>query len=145
MSEIINSEYLGGIRTTQYENKRYFIFNNTFADGQLNNSDEYEPVTFRKGTLLGRIAASGILVPLDSGASDGSQYPVGVLAGDFTVEEGDTVGIRMCVSGEVNEYAIIFSGDDDFDTIVSGRTLRDRIGADTVGITLVPVEELGKF
>ena len=141
MSEIVSSEYSGGIRTTTYENKRVFIFNNTFLEGTMNNST-YDQITYPKGTLLGRIGSSGILVPLVAGASNGSQFPVGVLAGDYTIQDGDSVTVSMCVSGEVNSNALVLAEGTTLDTVISTRRLRDRIAADTVGITLVDVQEL---
>jgi hypothetical protein len=142
--EIVSSEYSGGIRTTKYEIVKLCIFNNTFANGEINNSD-YEPITLKAGTLLGRVATTNLLTPHSASASDGSQFPVGALAGDYTIEDGDTVQVSMVVSGEVNENAIILNENDDFDTVISGKTLRDRIGSDTVGITLVPIQELGNY
>ena len=138
---IVSSDFSGGIRTTTYQNTRVFIFNNTFLEGIMNNST-YDPITYPKGTLLGRISASGILVPLVAGASNGSQFPVGVLAGDYTIQDGDSVTVSMCVSGEINLNALVLVAGTTLNTVITGRRLRDRIAADTVGITLVDVQEL---
>ena len=116
---------------------KIFVGGNRYEKGDFNNSDLYDPVTLQAGTLLGRISATGYLVPLESGASDGSQYPVGVLADDYTVDEGEDQEIYFCVAGDVVADKVIFQGSDDLDTVVDGRQLRDRIGADTVGIKLI--------
>lgn len=136
--------YAGGILTTEYDNSKIFIMSNTWLTGEFNN-DTYDEITLPIGTLMGRISASGLLVPLESGASDGSQYPVGVLAANYTVADGDTVNVTICTGGEVSETGIVFQGSDDFDTVVSNRTLRDRIGSDTVGIVLRLISENSRF
>lgn len=126
---------------TDYDNLKIFIWNNRSIKANYTN-DTYEPIALAPGTLMGRIASSNEVVPLTSGASDGSQLPVGILMSDVTVDDGDTVELTICVSGDVNENGVIFQGSDDFDTVVSDKTLRDRIGSDTVGIKLVPSTEL---
>ena len=121
---------------------KIFIRDNRYESADYTNSDEYDPVTLTAGTLLGRVHASGKVVPLTSGASDGSQFPVGILKQTVTVEEGDTREVTFCVAGDVAEGKIIFQGSDTLETVVSSRRLRDRIAADTVGIKLVPSTEL---
>jgi hypothetical protein len=121
---------------------KIFIRDNRYDSFQYTNSDEYDPVTLSAGTLMGRIHASGKVVPLESGASDGSQFPIGILKETVTVEEGDTRDIMLCVAGDVAEDKIIFQGSDTLNTVVSSRRLRDRIGSDTVGIKLVSVTEM---
>jgi hypothetical protein len=128
---------------TDYSTLKIFIWNNRSILANFTN-DTYDPITLQAGTLMGRIASTGEVVPLTSGASDGSQLPLGILMNNITVEDGDTVELTLCVSGDVNENGVIFQGSDDFDTVVSGKTLRDRIGSDTVGIKLVPSTELTK-
>lgn len=61
----------------------------------------------KRGTLLGRVTASGKYVVSTSAASDGSQNPVAVLAEDITVASADytTVGY---LSGEFNTAAMTF-------------------------------------
>jgi len=132
--------YSGGMLITNYDNSKIFIMSNTWLTGSYNN-DTYDPIDLPIGTLMGRIATSGLLVPLESAATDGSQYPVGVLATNYTVADGDTVNVTICTGGEVSETGIVFQGSDDFDTVVSDRTLRDRIAADTVGIVLRLISE----
>jgi hypothetical protein len=128
---------------TDYNTKKIFIWNNRSFVANFTN-DTYDPITLAPGTLMGRVNATGECVPLTSGASDGSQYPVGVLMSNVTIEDGDTKELTICNSGDVDESGIIFQGSDDMDTVVDGRTLRDRIGADTVGVKLVPSNELTK-
>lgn len=120
---------------------KIFIRDNRYTEGIYTN-EVYDPVTLTAGTLMGRIAATQKLVPLVSTANDGSQFPVGVLKETKIVEEGDTVYLTICVAGDVAEDKIIFSGSDNMNTVVTSKTLRDRIGSDTVGIKLVACTEM---
>lgn len=134
----------GGMLISNRDASKMFLFNNDYISGNVNNSD-YDDLTLPAGTLMGRISATGLLTPLASGASDGSQFPVGILATDYTIGAGDTIEVRICVSGEVDENMIELQGSDTLNTVISSRRLRDRIGSDTVGIILRSVEELSGY
>lgn len=127
----------------QTDLSRIFVRENRYEyDSYINNST-YDPITLRAGTLMGRIHASNVLVPLEASASDGSQFPVGVLAKDMIIDSGDTVQAAICVAGDVVADQIIFvKPGDGLETVVSSRRLKDRIGADTVGIKLVQNTEM---
>jgi len=115
-------------------------------------SNRYEPEvhtnitgaeeTLVAGTVMGRIAATGLLLPLKSAAVDGSQYPVGILTEDVTLAIAASANVSICVAGDVAEEQLGFDGADDLSTIIDGRQLGDRIASDTVGIKLVPTTEL---
>ena len=120
---------------------KIFVWNNRYISAEYTNST-YDAVTIPAGTLMGRVHATGEVIPLASGASDGSQFPLGVLASDYTVDAGDTVSVSLCVEGDVVEAYVVLDGSDTMDTVISARTIRDRIGADTVGIKLVGETEL---
>lgn len=123
---------------------KIFVGNNRTETANFTN-DTYDDITLQAGTLMGRIAATNEITPLTSGASDGSQFPVGVLNQTRVVEAGDTVNVAICVSGDVVESKVILQGSDTMNTVISGRTIKDRIGADTVGIKLVGSNELTDF
>jgi hypothetical protein len=118
----INKIFIGGNRTYKYP---------------YHNS-AYDDVTIPAGTVMGVVSGTGYAKELASGASDGSQYPVGILLQDTVIEGGDLVDITLVVEGDVAENMLVFQGSDNLDVTVDGRRLRDRIGADTVGIKLVP-------
>jgi hypothetical protein len=127
------------------DRRKIFIGNNrTQIEGVINN-DEYDPVTIPAGTLLGRVTASKKLIPLASGASDGSQVPVGILLNDVTIEEGGEETVAVVVAGDVWEQGVVLNGSDNMDTMISARTIRDRIQGDTVGIKLVPAVDNMEF
>jgi hypothetical protein len=108
--------------------------------GQIQNSDLYDPVTIPEGTVMGRISATGLLTPLASAAVDGSQYPVGILIGDRTIEEGTTQDVFVCDDGDVAEEKVILQGADTLDTVVDGRRLRDQLKV--IGVKLIAATEM---
>lgn len=120
---------------------KIFLWNNRYENALYNNS-AYGSVTLLAGTLMGRVAATGWIKPLASGAADGSQFPVGVLANDIIVDGGALETVSICVSGDVAEEKIILQGTDTMEVTISSRRLRDRIAADTVGIKLVQATEM---
>lgn len=138
-NQVLNT---GQQATTNYDLSKIFIFNNLYKNGAYVNSS-YVTVTLVAGTVMGRQAFSQEIIPLVSTANDGSQFPVGILAADVSIAAGATVSLPFCESGDVAEEQIAFSnGTDTLDTIVSGRSLRDRMGSDTVGVRLVKVDNM---
>jgi hypothetical protein len=123
------------------ETEKIFLWDNRYTPYPYNNS-AYEDVTLEAGTVMGVVTVTGWVKPLASGASDGSQIPVGILAESCTVEGGALVNLSICVAGDVNANALVFDGADNLDTTISSRRLRDRIGSDTVGIKLVNSTEM---
>jgi hypothetical protein len=126
---------------TNFDTSKTFVWNVRTATANYTNST-YDDVTLQQGTLMGRISASGLIIPLTSGASDGSQFPLGVLLEDTTIEGGDTQELTIAVAGDVVESKIKLQGSDTLNTVISGRRIRDRIGADTVGIKLVGADQM---
>ncbi len=123
---------------------RVFLWENRYSKGSLNNAD-YDPLVMKAGTLLGRRASNQLLYPQNSAATDGSEYPIGVLAEDMTIAEGTTVDVAFCNYGDVSEKKIILHGTDTLSTLVHGRSIRDRIASDTVGIRLIVTDEMTDF
>lgn len=115
---------------------KIFIGSNRYDNFDYNNAT-YDPVTLTAGRLMGRNSTTGLLQVCDADAVDGSQYPIGVLNGDYTIEDGDTKSLSICVEGDVVTNMVTFTGAQTMNTVVDSRRLRDRIGADTVGIKLV--------
>jgi len=127
-----------------YNFEKAFLFDNNYSAGEYTNSTGSE-VTLNLGRVMGRIAADGKLLPLDSTATDGSQFPVGILAETVTVADGASATLNFCVAGEINENVLSFTGAETLDTIVDSRQLRDRIAGDTEGIKLVTSIENTNF
>ena len=129
--------------TVNTDTSKIFLWNNRFDKGSYTNST-YDAVTILAGTVLGMTTA-GALVPFTSGASNGSQYIVGVLNEDHVLEAGETKEVYFCVSGDVAEEMLLFQGSDDLETVVGGRRVREKIGADTIGINLIASQDLTKY
>lgn len=102
-------------------------------------------VLLEAGTLMGRIATTQKVVPLESAATDGSQFPVGILNSTRNVLATTTVSVAIVNKGDVAREQIIFDGSDTFTTLVDDRSLEDRIASDTAGIILVKTSELTNF
>lgn len=125
-----------------YDNSNIFVLNNQYETATYTNP-EGDDVTLLKGTVMGRIAASNKIIPLESTASDGSQYPIGILADDYTVEYTESATLTFCKAGDVVKSKIVFyNGTDTVETVVSSRTLGDRIQGDSLGINLVGGDQL---
>jgi Bacteriophage lambda head decoration protein D len=130
-----------GQLTTNYDTSKIFIWNNRYETGTYTNPTGAE-VSLLAGTLMGRVATTQKLKPCVSSASDGSQFPVGILADDYAVDYGESATVTICISGDVAEGKVILGGSDTLSTVVSSRSLRDRIAADTMGIKLVSSTEM---
>lgn len=66
-----------------------------------------------RGTALGQVTATGLFVPVDSSAEDGSDTVVAILAADVDATSGNAPGPGY-FTGEFNQNAIIFGGTDTF-------------------------------
>jgi len=116
---------------------KIFLGKNRSKTGTYTNSTG-ATVTLLAGTVLARIASTNKLIPLDSSLTNGGQFPVGVLMHDVTVLNAASADLTFCVAGDVAvEQLILLGYGDSINTVVSSRTIRDRIGSDTVGIYLV--------
>lgn len=141
-SEVVNQT--SNQITIKTDSSKMFIRNNEFKTSEYTNGGG-AAVTLNGGALLGKIAATGKVVPLTSAAVDGSQYPVGVLATDYTVAAGATVSVRYCVAGSVVKTKVLFDGTDTMATVIEHKRLEDRIASDTAGILLIESTENSQF
>lgn len=128
-----------------FDVSKVFVHDNRFEGGTFLN-DTGVIASFVPGTVLGRIAASELLVVLDAGAADGSQFPVGILKTEITdLGIAGNAEINFCISGDVVQDKIVFVNAETLATIVSLKTLADRIKSDTQGIKLVESTEQTAF
>lgn len=123
------------------DTSKIFLWNNRYDKESYVNNSFYNPIILPAGTVMGRVAATRRLVPYQGGASDGSQFPIGVLADDYTVDSGENIQVSLCISGDVNENELswyyIGTG---LDNVVSSRTVRDWLLLS--GINLVSATEM---
>jgi hypothetical protein len=111
-------------------------------------TDTYIPA----GTVVGRAtsgANAGLIVPFTSGATDGSQFVVGILMNDIYVPAGATITgqqVYYVNEGDVFTNMLVLQGSDTLQTIcANGRTVWDKIGAEAVAIKLVRTEQMTDF
>lgn len=120
---------------------KVFVGENRYQKDNYTNNSSYDPNTLLAGTVMGRISASNIVVPLQSTAGDGSQLPVGILADDIQLAGGSTQQVTLVDMGDVAAYKLLFAKPGDgLDTVVSGRRLKDHLAAQ--GLKLVYGEEM---
>jgi hypothetical protein len=135
----------GNQAITNYDTSKIFLWNNRYINAPF-TAEGYDDTTLLAGTVMGRVASTNEVVPMESNASDGSQFPIGILAKDYNIAGGDTVDLAICVGGDVAEEKVLFARNGDgFSTVVSSRTIRDRIAGDTLGIKLVLGTEMTAF
>lgn len=125
-----------------YDVSKIFVFDNFYKPGTLLNASGGVK-SFPPGTLIGRIGSSDKLVPCASGATDGSQFPLGILLSDVVdLADAGEAAVDICISGDVVRTKVIYDDTDTQETVVALRRLKDRINADTMGINLVDSDEL---
>lgn len=125
MSTAVITLQNGSQMTVNYDVSKMFILNNRYTYAQHTNSTGASE-TILAGTVMGRIASTGKIIPMLAGASDGSAIPVGILVKDYTVADTVTVSMGICIAGDVTEDLIICQGGT-LDTVVALQTNRDRL------------------
>ena len=129
------------------DQSQIFLGENEFISGVFENT-AMVPRTIPAGRLIGRIASgadAGKLIDLNATATNGSQFPVGVLTEELVLNDTDsTANCTICISGYVAEDKLVFFSGEGLNTIVSSRSLRDRIAGDTLGIRLLSATNLTK-
>jgi len=126
---------------TDFDTSKTFIGNNRFEQYDFENTTG-GLLSLEEGQLLGRVTGTENLEILKSGAADGSEIPLGIMAGNVDFAIGETKEVSICIEGEVAEEQLILDGGDTLDTVIDGRLLRDRINADTAGIKLTASDAL---
>lgn len=128
-----------------FDVSKIFIFGNRYKNATLlNNSGGVK--SFDPGTLMGKITASGKIIPLVSGAGDGSNQPIGILRTEITdLADAGEVDVSYSVFGDIAKEKVIVDGGDTLQTVIAGRTIEDRLLADTMGIILIETDELTDF
>lgn len=101
-----SSSYANGILSTSFNNAKRFIFDNQYITASYTNGTG-SSVTLPAGRIMGLIFSTNKVTPrLTSGVTNGSQVPYGILASDYTVANGATVTVTLCISGQVDASLI---------------------------------------
>lgn len=122
--KVTDTTYSGGMRVTNYSNEKLLMFNNSFQEATYTNADAYDE-TLSIGTVMGRVGSTGKIVVFDKDSTDGSQFPIGVLAADYTVTAGDDATLTMVIGGEINGNMLVFPNGETVATVVSSRQVKD--------------------
>ncbi len=144
MSTGTTTQNTGNTLWTDIDTAKIFLWNNQYDVATYTNTTGGD-LTLTIGTVLGKITASGKLLPLVAAAVDGSEIPVGVLAETVTVLDTESAELNYCISGNVAAELLIFNAAEGLNTVVDGRTLGDRLKADTLGINAIDGTELTGF
>jgi hypothetical protein len=116
---------------------KIFLGFNTWDNADMTNST-YDDLVLAAGTVLGRNSTTKEVVALESDASDGSQFPIGILQDDVTIPAGETFDVAYATGGRVAEEMLVLVKDGDtLDTVIDGKIIRDRIGSDSVGLQII--------
>lgn len=129
---------------TNYDATTLFLGDNHYVQG-TGFTSELSVQEWPIGQVMGRIASTGKLTVCTSGASDGSQIPLGILTEGISISAGATPTISVCVSGQVNEGGVVADSGDDLDTDYNGQILRDRLAGGTLGIRLIATDDLSGY
>lgn len=127
MSNISQRNQTANQITTDYDLSKIFLLNNRYENDTYLSNSGYATLTLLAGSVMGRIAATNQLTYCQSGALDGSQFPIGVLAQDVTLLAGQTQQVAICIFGDVASAKLIFVGGDNLNTVISGRTMKDHL------------------
>ena len=137
-----------GVNTYNYDIASVFPGPQPFIQEKVWTNTSGSEVTVYPGRLFGQIAATGLMLPNISSATDGSEMPYGVLAGiePITLANGATATVPIAIRGEVNQNKLTLGSGDTLATLVrtvstGGGTLGALIIRDTQ-IVIVPTTNL---
>ena len=140
MSTVTNVLQTGNQLTSNFDLSKFLLGFNSFAQPAPSVTASGADVVLLQGEVMGRIHATGLIIPLAIAAVDGSQIPVGVVIADQTILDGDTDSVNLVNKGRVAESKINFAGAETLDTVVDERRLRDWLN--DIGLELMAGEEL---
>lgn len=132
----------GNMAVINTDTSKTFIWNPDSIYADCTNSGYVDKV-IPAGTVMGRIAANQQVTECKASATNGSQYPIGILMDDVFIQDGETRKVPVCIGGEVAEDKVILQDPDGLGTAVGGRSIRDNL--QVAGIKLVPYTELTEY
>lgn len=129
---------------TNYDYSKLFKTNFKVVKMNFTNGTGAE-LELLPGMLFGRVSADLKGAILKSASVDGSEIPFGVLVTQKTLAIAADAVVDVAVTGMVDKNLLVLDGSDTLDTLIDGRTIGDRIPADTEGITLEDFTELVNY
>jgi len=128
-----------------HDTSKLFLRDNRFIEVTYTNPSGVAEAVLEKGLVMGRVAATEKVLPLVDDATNGSQYPLGILNASQTVAASGTVTLTLCVSGDVDKSLVVLPAGTDFNTVIEAKTVADRLMSDTKGLFLVISDELSDY
>ena len=126
---------------TDYDVSQLLLGNNSFVSGTF--AAYGTDMVIDPGTVVARLTTTGEFVPLDTSATDGTQYPVGLLIKQLTVADGGKADTQIVNKGKINENLIRFwNSGQGLDTIVDNRSIFDWLN--DIGFEIEGSDELTK-
>ena len=101
MSELTTRDATGNFIAADSNRAKAFIWNNEFEQGMLLNQSGAEK-EFKLGTVLGRLAANGKLIPMSSDSADSVAAVIGVHTLTITANPGD--GDKITIGAAEYEF-----------------------------------------
>lgn len=119
---------MSAILTTNFDTSKIWLGDNEYITAEYTNSTGSE-VELAEGRLMGRVFATNKVLPQAAASTDGSQLPFAVLKGSYTVANGATATVWLCVKGLVDRNMI---------SLASGNTLATALTVTDSGSATVP-------
>lgn len=137
------------ILSNNYSTQQIFLGKKYIEYETITNSTG-STMTLSAGRLMGQILASGKWLAQVSTATDGSEFPRGILYEDQSIADGATVSVPILKGGDVNENGVILGGSDTWATAIrtvstGGATVRAAFLANCPDIKLFPSTELSNY
>lgn len=123
MSTVTQVESTNNKLVTNYDTSKFLLGFNTFIKATHTAGGTDSVLT--EGLVMGRIQATSKVVPLDSAAVDGSQFPVGVLIEAKTVAANATSTLNLVKSGRLDAAKITLKAGTALTDDIEGRQLQD--------------------
>jgi len=134
-------------------NTRNQLYTNISSDKILLGNNSFAERTFGAygtdmvidaGTIVARLPGSGEIVPWKADATDGTQYPAGLLLEQLTVADGEKVDTTIVNKGKVAREQIRFwYAGQDFSSVVDNRRVEDWLL--DLGLEIEAADELTEF
>jgi hypothetical protein len=116
MSTITNVVDTTNMLATNYDVSKFLLGFNDFIKADCVGGTGGTVLT--EGMVMGRIASTLKIVPLDKDAVDGSQYPVGCVVQAQTVGDGVTKSIVLVNKGRIASAKVTFADTETLDTLI---------------------------
>lgn len=146
MSKITSILQTRNQQIANYDISKLALGDNEFVKANYTASGE---TTLAAGLVLGKVSATGKLATLDPTASDGSQYPYGVLYlgvnESITLDDAETEQLTLINKGRVALAKLSFPVGVTIDDAITGdtRTVKDLLNV--LGLILEGGTELTKI